>query len=66
MTQSKKKSPINQYKTTFFPLRSIITIEWIEHNVSFVQGIKGLASGVFFENLGNSFLEVSKIGIDNS
>lgn len=31
-----------------------------EHNVSIVQGIKGLASGVFFDNLAPSFLEVSK------
>lgn len=29
------------------------------NNVSIVKGIKGLASGVFFDNLGPSFLEVS-------
>lgn len=30
----------------------------IGEEVSIVNGIKGLASGVFFENLGPSFLEV--------
>lgn len=35
------------------------TIHTITANeVKIVQGIKGLASGVFFENLGSSFLEV--------
>lgn len=31
------------------------------NNASIVTGIKGLASGVFFDNLGNSFLEVRTI-----
>lgn len=31
----------------------------VGHEVSTVRGIKGLASGVFFDNLGGSFLEVS-------
>lgn len=32
---------------------------YLAHEVSIVQGIKGLASGVFFDNLKNSFMEVS-------
>lgn len=34
---------------------------FIAHEVSIVQGIKGLASGVFFENLKNSFMDVSNL-----
>lgn len=34
---------------------------YIAHEVSIVQGIKGLASGVFFENLKDSFLEVRNL-----
>ncbi|XP_030032006.1 solute carrier family 12 member 4 isoform X2 [Manduca sexta] len=30
------------------------------HNISIVQGIKGLASGVFFDNLQDSFLQVGQ------
>lgn len=35
----------------------------IAHEASVVQGIKGLASGVFFDNLKNSFLDVSIFSI---
>lgn len=31
----------------------------VEHETTVIQGIKGLASGVFFDNLKSSFLEVS-------
>lgn len=34
-----------------------------EHNATIVTGIKGLASGVFFDNLGHSFLEVRTISL---
>lgn len=38
----------------------LITFFFItDHETSTVRGIKGLASGVFFDNLGGSFLEVS-------
>lgn len=35
------------------------TFSQTDNDVTVVRGIKGLASGVFFDNLGDSFLEVS-------
>lgn len=37
---------------------SIFIWLFTENNLTIVQGIKGLASGVFFDNLAPSFLEV--------
>lgn len=37
---------------------SLCSICPADNEVSVVRGIKGLASGVFFDNLGDSFLEV--------
>lgn len=44
-------------------LKTVCVFVFPEHNATVVTGIKGLASGVFFDNLGNSFLEVRTIGL---
>lgn len=57
---TRKSIPKKKKKEKNYSKIIIIHFKWIGHNVTIVKGIKGLASGVFFENLGNSFLEVSK------